>query len=136
MHRSSLTVWTAAREQLPEFPEPFSGMSEPAWANLVFDAHCHVSYIPPDGILVLIVKYSSASRMVSAISNGDGKCVSAPSAVNSSKLFGVHLLLFSRLKHAATLSARVFEHGQLSEVEIMTNTNARNLVVTRITTRE
>lgn len=40
--RSSITVWKSARSNDNECPDPPAGMSEPAWANLLFDAHCHV----------------------------------------------------------------------------------------------
>ncbi|KAJ7596354.1 hypothetical protein C8J56DRAFT_917247 [Mycena floridula] len=39
--RSSITVWKSARSNDNECPNPPDGMSEPAWANLLFDAHCH-----------------------------------------------------------------------------------------------
>jgi hypothetical protein len=61
MAKSALSVWKTARESLadnlPEFvsdpesprwadlitlPEPPEGVSEPFWANLAFDPHCHV----------------------------------------------------------------------------------------------
>lgn len=45
MHRSSATIWRTARQQVELLPEPFPGMSEPAWANLAFDSHCHVSFV-------------------------------------------------------------------------------------------
>ncbi|KAJ7284366.1 hypothetical protein C8J57DRAFT_1032040, partial [Mycena rebaudengoi] len=44
MHRSALHVWKMARGNVPVLPEPPPGMVEPAWANLVFTSHCHVSF--------------------------------------------------------------------------------------------
>ncbi|KAJ7361389.1 hypothetical protein DFH08DRAFT_1032596 [Mycena albidolilacea] len=37
----STTVWKAARGNIPGLPDIPPNMSEPAWANLVFDRHCH-----------------------------------------------------------------------------------------------
>ena len=44
MSRSSAPFWKAARQQL-ELPECPPHLSEPAYANLVFFFHCHVSPI-------------------------------------------------------------------------------------------
>ena len=44
MSRSSAPFWRAARQQL-ELPECPPHLSEPAYANLVFFFHCHVSPI-------------------------------------------------------------------------------------------
>ncbi|KAJ6502646.1 hypothetical protein DFH09DRAFT_1441321 [Mycena vulgaris] len=41
MHRSSISVWRAALRNVPGLPDMPPEMSEPAWANLVFDRHCH-----------------------------------------------------------------------------------------------
>ncbi|KAK0463698.1 uncharacterized protein EV420DRAFT_1519542 [Desarmillaria tabescens] len=41
MSKSSIGAWKAARQNLPGFPGPFLGMSEPAWVNLAFMAECH-----------------------------------------------------------------------------------------------
>ncbi|KAJ7492291.1 hypothetical protein FB451DRAFT_525803 [Mycena latifolia] len=41
MHKSSMSVWKTARSNVPWLPDAPPGMSEPAWANLVFDRHCH-----------------------------------------------------------------------------------------------
>ncbi|KAK0496976.1 hypothetical protein EDD18DRAFT_1164760 [Armillaria luteobubalina] len=41
MSKSSAGAWKAARQNLPGFPGPFRGMSEPAWVNLAFIAECH-----------------------------------------------------------------------------------------------
>lgn len=40
--RSSEPLWKAARKNVDLLPERPEHMSEPAYANLVFDAHCHV----------------------------------------------------------------------------------------------
>jgi len=45
MHKSSISVWKAARANVWGFPECPPGMSEPAYANLAFDQHCHVSLL-------------------------------------------------------------------------------------------
>lgn len=41
MSKLSIGAWQAARQNLPNFPGPFRGMSEPAWVNLAFIAECH-----------------------------------------------------------------------------------------------
>ncbi|KAJ7161232.1 hypothetical protein C8R43DRAFT_1123715 [Mycena crocata] len=40
MHKSSISVWKKAWSNVPGFPDLPPAMSEPAWANLVFDRHC------------------------------------------------------------------------------------------------
>ncbi|KAG7088862.1 hypothetical protein E1B28_012816 [Marasmius oreades] len=40
LSRSSVSVWKAARTNLG-VPDPIPSMSEPAFANLLFDPHCH-----------------------------------------------------------------------------------------------
>jgi hypothetical protein len=47
MSRSSIAIWRSARElssdkQVVGIPECPPYLSEPAYANLAFDAHCHV----------------------------------------------------------------------------------------------
>jgi hypothetical protein len=42
LHRSSVFIWKAARANVLGFPECPQFMSEPAYANLAFDQHCHV----------------------------------------------------------------------------------------------
>ncbi|KAK0505135.1 hypothetical protein EDD18DRAFT_1127879 [Armillaria luteobubalina] len=42
MSYSSATAWKAARSNIAGLPEPAPGMSEPAWANLIFTSRCHV----------------------------------------------------------------------------------------------
>ncbi|KAF9032498.1 hypothetical protein BDZ89DRAFT_1158527 [Hymenopellis radicata] len=44
MTKSSRSVWKAARKNAQEMPEPFPGMSEPAWACLVFVKKCNVCW--------------------------------------------------------------------------------------------
>ncbi|KAI0723984.1 hypothetical protein C8T65DRAFT_628118 [Cerioporus squamosus] len=41
MSRSAVTVWKHARENVPGLPDCPSDLSEPAYANLLFDPHCH-----------------------------------------------------------------------------------------------
>ncbi|KAG1763866.1 hypothetical protein EDD22DRAFT_885733 [Suillus occidentalis] len=41
MHRSSTTVWMAARSNVKGMPASADDMSEPAHASLAFDTHCH-----------------------------------------------------------------------------------------------
>ncbi|KAG1893586.1 uncharacterized protein F5891DRAFT_1176386 [Suillus fuscotomentosus] len=41
MHRSSTTVWMAARSNVKGMPACADDMSEPAHASLAFDMHCH-----------------------------------------------------------------------------------------------
>ena len=45
MARSASTIWRRARENVPGLPDCPKDMSEPAYANLLFDPHCHVSAI-------------------------------------------------------------------------------------------
>lgn len=45
MHKSSTSVWKAARANVPELPDSFPGMDEPQFVNLAFDQHCHVSVV-------------------------------------------------------------------------------------------
>ena len=42
MHKSSIFVWKAARENVSGIPDCPTDLSEPQWANLAFDTHCHV----------------------------------------------------------------------------------------------
>jgi hypothetical protein len=49
MRRSSIAIWRSARElssdkQVVGIPECPPYLSEPAYANLAFDAHCHVRF--------------------------------------------------------------------------------------------
>ncbi|KAH7886299.1 hypothetical protein F5I97DRAFT_2027864 [Phlebopus sp. FC_14] len=46
MHPSSRSVWIAARSNVPDLPGCPSYMSEPQFANLVFDTHCHECLAP------------------------------------------------------------------------------------------
>lgn len=46
MHRSSVSIWIAARKNVPDLPDCPPYMSEPQFANLVFDTHCHVRFAP------------------------------------------------------------------------------------------
>ncbi|KAF7977023.1 hypothetical protein HWV62_4974 [Athelia sp. TMB] len=41
LNKSATTVWKMARRSVKDFPEIPSDMSEPAYANLAFDTHCH-----------------------------------------------------------------------------------------------
>ncbi|KAG7450036.1 uncharacterized protein BT62DRAFT_1002371 [Guyanagaster necrorhizus] len=45
MHPSSLSCWGASLANVLDLPDPFPGMTEPAWVNLVFNPQCHV-YLP------------------------------------------------------------------------------------------
>jgi hypothetical protein len=45
LHKSSVSVWKAARANVPGLPECPQFMSEPSYANLAFDQHCHVSLL-------------------------------------------------------------------------------------------
>jgi hypothetical protein len=44
VHRSSVSIWIAARKNVPDLPDCPPYMSEPQFANLVFDTHCHVRF--------------------------------------------------------------------------------------------
>ncbi|KAI0698460.1 hypothetical protein BC835DRAFT_653701 [Cytidiella melzeri] len=41
MGRNSLTFWKAAQLNIPDLPPCPTDLTEPAYANLMFDAHCH-----------------------------------------------------------------------------------------------
>lgn len=43
LNRSSSSIWKAAFSNFPGLPDCPPGMSEPAWANLVFSPRCSVS---------------------------------------------------------------------------------------------
>ena len=45
MNRDSTHIWKAARKNVPDLPEPFPGMSEPAFAKLCFESQCFVSQL-------------------------------------------------------------------------------------------
>ena len=45
MNRDSTHIWKAARKNVPDLPEPFPGMSEPAFTKLCFESQCFVSYL-------------------------------------------------------------------------------------------
>ncbi|KAI0072229.1 hypothetical protein K474DRAFT_1605514 [Panus rudis PR-1116 ss-1] len=42
MSKHSAGDWLAARRNVPEMPNIPENISEPAFANLLFDSHCHV----------------------------------------------------------------------------------------------
>ncbi|KAK0421426.1 hypothetical protein EV421DRAFT_1997214 [Armillaria borealis] len=44
MSKSSILAWKSARRNIIGLPEPLHGLSEPAWANLVFVPICHFCY--------------------------------------------------------------------------------------------
>jgi hypothetical protein len=46
VHRSSVSIWIAARKNVPDLPDCPPYMSEPQFANLVFDTHCHECLSP------------------------------------------------------------------------------------------
>ncbi|KAI0780640.1 hypothetical protein BD413DRAFT_600202 [Trametes elegans] len=41
MHRSAITIWRNARLNVDELPDCPPDLAEPAYANLLFDNHCH-----------------------------------------------------------------------------------------------
>lgn len=43
MNRSMAVYWKRARENVEELPACPDDLSEPAYANLMFSVHCHVS---------------------------------------------------------------------------------------------
>ncbi|KAF8439340.1 hypothetical protein L210DRAFT_3402807, partial [Boletus edulis BED1] len=67
MHRSSASIWVAARKNVSDLPDCPPYMSEPQFANLVFDTHCHVRFahsysrIVPDHIPGMLVPTYSIS---------------------------------------------------------------------------
>ncbi|KAK0472641.1 hypothetical protein IW261DRAFT_1661306 [Armillaria novae-zelandiae] len=42
--KSSISAWKSARSNIGGLPEPLYGLSEPAWANLIFVRVCHRSF--------------------------------------------------------------------------------------------
>lgn len=51
MSKSSKFIWTnsfAVDEDAPKCPK---GLSEPAWAQLLYDPHCQVCHVPPTPII-------------------------------------------------------------------------------------
>ncbi|KAK7678711.1 hypothetical protein QCA50_018293 [Cerrena zonata] len=44
IHRSSIHIWKEARKTVSGLPEPFPGMSEPAFASLCFENVCHLCF--------------------------------------------------------------------------------------------
>ncbi|KAJ7591655.1 hypothetical protein C8J56DRAFT_936110 [Mycena floridula] len=42
MSRSSVSVWKAARSNIPDLPPLPEDLTEPQYANLAFDAYCHI----------------------------------------------------------------------------------------------
>ncbi|KAK7689882.1 hypothetical protein QCA50_006521 [Cerrena zonata] len=44
MVRSSAYIWKEARENVPDLPEPFPGMSEPVYASLCFEPVCTLCF--------------------------------------------------------------------------------------------
>ncbi|KAG0703640.1 hypothetical protein DFH29DRAFT_915440 [Suillus ampliporus] len=46
MHRSSMSVWKNARENVPNMPDCPPFWTEPHYANLAFDPHCHECSAP------------------------------------------------------------------------------------------
>jgi hypothetical protein len=44
MARSSALLWRTARMNVDHLPGCPEDLSEPAYANLVFDSHCHVGF--------------------------------------------------------------------------------------------
>ncbi|PBK62586.1 hypothetical protein ARMSODRAFT_895554, partial [Armillaria solidipes] len=51
MSKSSISAWKSARRNIGGLPEPLHGLSEPAWANLVFVPICHVCRFLLDSFL-------------------------------------------------------------------------------------
>lgn len=45
MSRNSRLFWKTARRNMEDLPPCPADLSEPAYANLLFDSHCHVSIV-------------------------------------------------------------------------------------------
>ncbi len=74
MSKGSRTAWKAARANADNLPEPFDGISEPAWVQLVFVRICQVSrrllYCDlPDAFVVLLDESCQGTRFSSVLSN-------------------------------------------------------------------
>jgi len=46
MRRSNAFIWRASRALVPKLPDCPADLSEPQYARLAFDPHCHVSRVP------------------------------------------------------------------------------------------
>ena len=44
LNKNANALWVKVRENVVGLPEPFPGMSEPAFASLCFDVFCYVSW--------------------------------------------------------------------------------------------
>ncbi|KAL0946623.1 hypothetical protein HGRIS_012819 [Hohenbuehelia grisea] len=67
MRRSTVTVWRQARANVgDDFPDCPPDLSEPAYANLAFDTHCHFCLNPRAGFIMWISYVRSCKRCLEA----------------------------------------------------------------------
>ncbi|KAL0946612.1 hypothetical protein HGRIS_012809 [Hohenbuehelia grisea] len=66
MHRSAVSLWKSAQANLEGFPEAPPGLSEPAFANLAFDTHCHFCGCLRASKLIWMCKVRSCNRCLEA----------------------------------------------------------------------
>lgn len=94
MSRSAISVWKDARSKIVGMPECRPSTSEPAYANLAFDFHCHVCAILSHRSYFISIRASR--RIVSPpmfeTSNGDLACGTALNALKSGKLHFQNLM--------------------------------------------
>ena len=63
MSRNAAPFWKAARQQVEGLPDCPAHLSEPAYANLVFFSHCHVS----TRISALVYGYSACTDFMRSL---------------------------------------------------------------------
>lgn len=69
MVRSAKPIWRAARVNVPGMPDCPAHLSEPAYAHLAFDSHCHVRIqfhkpIPGDSWLAGVLETQHQDRVL------------------------------------------------------------------------
>ncbi|KAJ7650256.1 hypothetical protein FB45DRAFT_887444 [Roridomyces roridus] len=64
MSRSSATIWKESRSRVEGLPDIPKDLSEPQYANLVFDSHCHECLAPSAKTVVWIVRLRLCKKCV------------------------------------------------------------------------
>ena len=89
MSHNSLSLWKKTRLQARGLPPPPPHLNEPAYANLLFSPHCHVSYntgFRARGLLTYLCAGLPEAR------NTDGDLASFRQILQVMQNFGVRLL--------------------------------------------
>ena len=95
--RNSAYVWQAARKNVVGLPEPFPGMSEPAYARLCFDSLCQVhEYSRPPINFLCDIHLSPCSRYAEGLGLG---VLPEPEALQGMQNDRVRLSILSQLWH-------------------------------------